>query len=179
MAPSKERYIAYQETTGAQSRFQIGQDVVDRDGNWIGVVQARFSHYLLVDNGALLVKPYYIQHNLIEDSTKDNTLRLKVSEADLLSRGLDRVPDDLYEETRNLKCHRLRVCLCMHVGLYLLQKLDIITMALTFRVSTRMPLVHIALTKCVLYHRNMWPIVERSMPLVNRDLLQQQYRIKQ
>jgi hypothetical protein len=50
MAPPKERYIAYQETTGAQSGFQIGQDVVDREGNWIGIVQARFSHYLLVDS---------------------------------------------------------------------------------------------------------------------------------
>jgi hypothetical protein len=97
MAPPNERY-AYQETTGIQSRFHIGQDVVDKDGNWIGIVQARFSHYLLVDNGALLVKPYYIRHSLIEDSLKDNTLRLKISETDLLHRGLDRVPDDLYEE---------------------------------------------------------------------------------
>ncbi len=99
MAPPKERYITSQEATDTQSRFQIGQDVVDRDGNWIGIVQARFSHYLLVDNGALLMKAYYIPHGLIEDGIKDNGLRLNVSETDLLRRGLDRVPDDLYEET--------------------------------------------------------------------------------
>jgi hypothetical protein len=99
MASPKEQYFPSQETADTQSRFQIGQDVVDRDGNWIGIVQARFSHYLLVDNGALLVKAYYIPHRFIEDSIKDNTLRLNVSETDLLRRGLDRVPDDLYEET--------------------------------------------------------------------------------
>jgi hypothetical protein len=99
MAPPKEQYIPSQETADAQSRFQIGQDVVDKDGNWIGIVQARFSHYLLVDNGALLVKAYYIPHRFIEDNVKDNALHLNVSETDLLRRGLDRVPDDLYEET--------------------------------------------------------------------------------
>ncbi len=99
MAPPKERYIRSQEAAGAQSRFQIGRDVVDRDGNWIGMVQARFSHYLLVDNGALLVKAYYIPHGFIEDDTKDNVLRLNVSATDLLRRSLDRVPGDLYEET--------------------------------------------------------------------------------
>ena len=99
MAPPKERYIKSQKAAGTQWRFQIGQDVVDRDGNWIGMVQARFSHYLLIDNGALLVKAYYIPHGFIEDDTKDNVLRLNVSETDLLRRGLDRVPDDLYEET--------------------------------------------------------------------------------
>ncbi|HEY4034492.1 MAG TPA: cytochrome c oxidase subunit 4 [Ktedonobacteraceae bacterium] len=99
MATPKERHITSQEAAGAQSRFQIGQDVVDKDGNWIGIVQARFSHYLLVDNGALLVKAYYIPHSFIENSIKDNALRLNVSETDLLRRGLDRVPDDLYEET--------------------------------------------------------------------------------
>ncbi len=99
MALPKEHSITSQEIADAQSRFQIGQDVVDRDGNWIGIVQARFSHYLLVDNDALLVKAYYIPHRFIEEGVKDNTLHLKVSETDLLQRGLDRVPDDLYEET--------------------------------------------------------------------------------
>ena len=99
MAPPKEQYIPCQEIADAQSRFLIGQDVIDKDGNWIGIVQARFSHYLLVDNDALLVKAYYIPHRLIEEGVKDNTLRLNVSETDLLCQGLDRVPDDLYEET--------------------------------------------------------------------------------
>src|SRR5437588_8132350 len=76
MASPKERYITSQKAASTQWRFQIGQDVVDRDGNWIGMVQARFSHYLLVDNGALLVKAYYIPRGFIEDGTKDHVLRL-------------------------------------------------------------------------------------------------------
>ncbi len=99
MAPPKERSLLSHEAIGTPSRFQIGQDVVDRDGNWMGMVQARFSHYLLVDNGALVVKAYYIPHSFIEDEGKDNVLRLKLSEENLLSGGLDRVPGDLYEET--------------------------------------------------------------------------------
>jgi hypothetical protein len=99
MASPKERSIPFQEATSAPAGFQIGQDVVDRDGNWLGMVQARFSHYLLVDNGGLLVKAYYIPHGWIEKDSKDNVLHLNVSETDLLRRGLDRVPDDLYEET--------------------------------------------------------------------------------
>jgi hypothetical protein len=99
MASQKEHSVTFQDTAGASSQFQIGQDVVDREGNWLGIVQARFSHYLLVDNAALLVKAYYIPHSWIERDGKDNVLHLNVSEADLLRRGLDRVPADLYEET--------------------------------------------------------------------------------
>ncbi len=95
MAAPKGRFYTSKEA--ARSKFKIGQDVVDKDGRWIGVVQARFPHYILVDTGSLFGKAFYVPHRLIEDEIKDNVVRLNESEAALEHRGLDVVPEDLYE----------------------------------------------------------------------------------
>ncbi|HLG76755.1 MAG TPA: hypothetical protein VKX46_10085 [Ktedonobacteraceae bacterium] len=83
---------------GAQPSFQLGEDVLDKDGEWIGMVQARFSRYILVDRGGLTVRVYYVPLSLIAQDTEKHALRLTVGEEDLYRRGLDSVPDDLYDE---------------------------------------------------------------------------------
>ena len=99
MAAPKVEYIQEREPADVQSRFRIGQDVVDKDGNWLGTVQARFGNrYILVERGGLFVKAYYVPQNLTSDSVQNNVVRLTVNEAYLLNRDLDNLPDDLYEE---------------------------------------------------------------------------------
>ena len=102
MAPQKVKYVATPEIVGELSKFKIGQDVLTKDGEWLGTVQARFSHYILVDRGGLSTKVYYVPPRFIEDEVKDNTVRLKVNELDLLKRNLDAMPDDLYDESPEL-----------------------------------------------------------------------------
>ncbi|MBE3557883.1 MAG: hypothetical protein IMW89_01490 [Ktedonobacteraceae bacterium] len=97
MAPPKEEYIVVP-TTDIQSRFHIGQEVFDKEKHWVGVVQARFQHYLLVERGTIAVKAFYVPHRLIDEGSKGNILRLTVSEPELLAMGANSVPDDLYEE---------------------------------------------------------------------------------
>ena len=102
MAPQKVTYISTPEIVGELSKFKIGQDVLTKDGEWLGTVQARFSRYILVDRGGLSMKVYYVPPRFIEDEVKNNTVRLKVNELELLKRNLDAMPDDLYEESPEL-----------------------------------------------------------------------------
>ena len=102
MAPQKVEYIPTPEIAGELSKFKIGQDVLTKDGEWLGTVQARFSRYILVDRGGLSTKVYYVPPRFIEDEIKNDTVRLKVNELDLLKRGLDAMPDDLYDESPEL-----------------------------------------------------------------------------
>ncbi len=97
MASPQERFMPSLETAGTQSRFYIGQDVVDRDGEIIGSVEARFSHYILVNIGGL-VRPAYIPHRLIEAVNKQ-FIQLNMSELELRKMGLQNVPEDLYDDT--------------------------------------------------------------------------------
>ena len=97
MAPKKEVYVAQPETY-AHSKYKVGQEVVDNNGHWIGTVQARFNHHILVDRGSLAIKAYYVPQNLTEETITKNIVHLTVSEADLRSRELDVVPDELYDE---------------------------------------------------------------------------------
>jgi len=99
MAPPKVKYIPTPEIVGELSTFRIGQDVLAKDGTWLGTIQARFSRYMLVDRGGLSVRVYYVPPQFIEDEVKNNTVRLKVNELDLLKKNLDVMPDDLYEES--------------------------------------------------------------------------------
>jgi len=78
--------------------FELGQEVLDKDGKRLGKIQARFRNYILVERGGLFVKAYYVPHSAIRDSSKDIIL-LSLSENDLKRQGLNRVPDDLYEDT--------------------------------------------------------------------------------
>lgn len=102
MAPQKVKYVATPEIAGELSKFKIGQDVLAKDGEWLGAVQARFSNYVLVDRGGLSTKVYYVPPRFIEDEVKNNTVRLKVNELELLKRNLDAMPDDLYDESPEL-----------------------------------------------------------------------------
>lgn len=81
----------------ALSGFELGQEVLDKDGKRIGTIQARFRKYVLVERGGLFVKAYYVPHSAIRDTTKDIIL-LSLSEKDLKRMGLNNVPDDLYED---------------------------------------------------------------------------------
>lgn len=78
--------------------FQLGQEVFDSDGNKIGKVQARFSHYVLVERGGLFVKAYYIPHTAFGKNV-NGALHLALSEGELREHGYQQVPEDLYEET--------------------------------------------------------------------------------
>ncbi len=98
MAPPTVRFITAP-ASQISSKYLIGQEVVDKDKQWVGTVQARFSHYILVERGGFLGKAYYVPHSVIMDTVKNHVVRLTVSEIDLLNRGLDSVPDDLYEES--------------------------------------------------------------------------------
>jgi hypothetical protein len=97
MASPQEHFIPTLETADTQSRFYIGQDVVDRDGEIIGSVEARFSHYILVNIGGL-VRPAYIPDRLIEAVNKQ-FIQLSTSELEVRKMGLQNVPDDLYDDT--------------------------------------------------------------------------------
>jgi len=77
--------------------FELGQEVVDKEGKKLGKVQARFSRYILVERGSLFVKAYYVPHSAIRSNTK-NVISLSLSEEDLQRMGLNSVPDDLYVE---------------------------------------------------------------------------------
>ncbi len=78
--------------------FEIGQEVIDKDGKKLGKVQARFSRYILVERGGLFVKAYYVPHSAVISDTK-NVVHLSLSEDDLREKELNRVPDDLYIES--------------------------------------------------------------------------------
>jgi hypothetical protein len=97
-APQKVKYMTSPEIAGVLAKFQIGQVVLDKDGEDLGTVEARVGHYILVGHGGLSLKVFYVPPRLIEDEIRDNVVRLKVSVVDLLKRGLDHVPEDLYDE---------------------------------------------------------------------------------
>src|SRR5262249_9714602 len=95
MASPKEQLLPAQEAGGARSRFYIGQDVVDKDGEVIGTVEARFSNYLLVNIGGL-VRPAYIPHRLIE-AVNAKFIQVSIDEFEVRKNGWQNVPDDLYD----------------------------------------------------------------------------------
>ncbi|GCE24675.1 hypothetical protein KDA_01590 [Dictyobacter alpinus] len=99
MAAPEETYISSPQLAGELAKFQIGQSIIDRDGESLGTLQARLGNYILADRGGLSVKVYYVPLRFIENEIVNNVVRLKVSEVDLLKRNLDRVPADLYNET--------------------------------------------------------------------------------
>jgi hypothetical protein len=78
--------------------FELGQEVLDRDGKKLGKVRARFSQYILVERGGLFSKAYYVPKSVVTGDAK-GVIRLSLSEDDLLQQGLDSLPDDLYHES--------------------------------------------------------------------------------
>lgn len=99
MAKPRDSFFVSPRLAGAMAKFQIGQDIVDRNGESLGTLQARLGQYILADRGGLSVKVYYVPLNFIEDEIVNDVVRLKVTEVDLLKRSLDRVPADLYIES--------------------------------------------------------------------------------
>ncbi len=97
----RDRFIVYQEKSGRRLRFVNGQDVVDKDGHWIGLVRARFPHYILVDNGGMAVNAYYVPQRFTEEKIENGVVRLTVSESDLRAMSANVVPDDLYDATED------------------------------------------------------------------------------
>jgi hypothetical protein len=94
MAPLKPRLV--EQRSYMRSKFQLGSDVVDQNGQAIGTLQARFQNYLLVEKSDdLLVHALYVPRDLVQDETED-TVRLNVSAQELQHLDVDHVPDDLY-----------------------------------------------------------------------------------
>ena len=93
--PSEERLP---EAAYVPPLFDLGLEVVDKDGKRLGKIEARFSRYILVERGGLFVKAYYVPHNAIS-SFDGKVLHLSYSEEDLRIKGFNQVPDDLYIET--------------------------------------------------------------------------------
>jgi hypothetical protein len=85
-------------SVSVQPTFELGQEVLDKEGKRLGKIQARFRNYILVERGGLFVKAYYVPHGAIRDSSKAIIL-LSLSENDLKRQGLNSVPDDLYNDT--------------------------------------------------------------------------------
>ncbi|GAC1354390.1 MAG: hypothetical protein NVS4B11_24470 [Ktedonobacteraceae bacterium] len=99
MAPITDRLAHLYARKELPSRFQLGEQVVDKDGYVLGKVQARFTNYILVERGGLLVKTYYVPQSITQSDSRRGIVRLALSEDELMSKGYDAVPDDLYDET--------------------------------------------------------------------------------
>lgn len=85
------------EEHSSQEHFQLGQEVVDNEGNKLGKIQARFERYVLVERGGFFTKVYYVPHTAFSLGGS-GTLRLTLSEEELREQGYDQVPTDLYDE---------------------------------------------------------------------------------
>ncbi len=77
--------------------FQLGQEVMDDDGNKLGKVQGRFERYILVERGGFFGKTYYVPLTAITKNM-NGVLYLSLSEAELREQGYNNVPEDLYNE---------------------------------------------------------------------------------
>jgi hypothetical protein len=97
MAPLKEVFVSIYRKADP-SRFKIGQNVYDSQKQWLGKVEARFSHHILVARGRIFGSVYYVPQSATQDEIKNNAVFLTVSESDLLRLGLNNIPDDLYDE---------------------------------------------------------------------------------
>jgi len=95
MAPRKQPVLVYQETM-LHAKFKLGQEVVDKQGQLIGRIRARFPHYILVQSGGLGLNAFYVPKSVTESEIKDDVVRLTVNEDELWAMGANRVPGDLY-----------------------------------------------------------------------------------
>lgn len=95
MAKLKDVYVAVRLKVDPW-KYKIGMNVLDAQRNYLGKVQARFSRHILVERGRFFGNVYYIPQSLVRDEIKQNTIMLTVSEEELLNRGCNNIPDDLY-----------------------------------------------------------------------------------
>ncbi|GAC1655058.1 MAG: hypothetical protein NVS4B12_27380 [Ktedonobacteraceae bacterium] len=99
MAPKTDNLADFYHRKEVPSRFQLGEQAVDKDGYILGKVEARFTNYILVERSGLLVKTYYVPQHLATNDTRRGIVRLALSEDELIHSGYNAVPDDLYDET--------------------------------------------------------------------------------
>ncbi len=98
MASATDKLAYLNEKKEAPSRFQIGEQAVDKDGYIIGKVEARFTNYILIERSGLLVTTYYVPQRFATTDTKRGLVRLTLSENELVNSGYNAVPDDLYDD---------------------------------------------------------------------------------
>jgi len=95
-----------------QQTFTLGQEVFDKEGKKIGRVQARFSHYILVERGSIFVKAYYVPHSAVSGKTKAS-IRLSLAKT-IAEPGLNRllmiciVSNQKWASLMSLAWHSLR-----------------------------------------------------------------------
>jgi hypothetical protein len=80
-----------------QPTFELGQDVIDKYGERLGKIKARFPRCILVQRGILFGKAYYVPHSAINRTIKGN-IHLSLGEDELRKLGYTSVPDDLYDD---------------------------------------------------------------------------------
>jgi len=97
MAKLKDVYVAVRQKSDPW-KFKIGMNVLDSQRNWLGKVQARFSRHILVERGGFFGSVYYVPQSVVRDEIKNNTIVLAVSEEEMLHRGYNNIPDDLYAD---------------------------------------------------------------------------------
>ncbi|HEY0755970.1 MAG TPA: hypothetical protein VGD98_18575 [Ktedonobacteraceae bacterium] len=81
----------------SQDLFQLGQSVLDADGNRIGKIQARFERHMLVESGGLFGRAYYIPRSQVRINGEGSAF-VNVSKAELRKTNWHNVPDDLYND---------------------------------------------------------------------------------
>lgn len=97
MAKLKDVYVTVRRKVDPW-KFKIGMNVLDSQRNWLGKVQARFTRYILVERGRVFRSVYYVPQNFVREEIKNNTLVLTISEEELLNRGYNNIPEDLYDD---------------------------------------------------------------------------------
>jgi len=107
MAVLKEKFVTIYQPVDP-SKYKLGQNVVDSQGKLFGKIEARFPRYVLVERGGFLPKVYYVPRAAIKDEVKNNTIFLELSENDLVNRGLNGLPDDLYDEAPEVVAPKVR-----------------------------------------------------------------------
>jgi len=97
MAKLKDVYVTIRQKTDPW-KFKIGMNVLDSERNWLGKVQARFNRHILVERGRIFGSVYYVPQSVVRDEIKNNTIVLTVCEEELLNRGYNNIPDNLYDD---------------------------------------------------------------------------------
>jgi hypothetical protein len=97
MAKLKDVYLAVRQKADPW-KFKIDMNVLDSQRNWLGKVQARFNRHILIERGRFFGSVYYVPLSVVREEVKNNTIVLTVSEEELLNRGCNNIPDDLYAD---------------------------------------------------------------------------------
>jgi hypothetical protein len=80
-------------------QVKAGLDVYDAQGARVGKILVRFPRYLLVEQGLIIRRTYYIPVGLVR-RVEGQRVMLAVSEATLIERGYTNAPGELYHTPR-------------------------------------------------------------------------------